>query len=357
MNVRVGNVVLLGSLVLAAIAVGCSNKSTTPTPTPTPTSSSTFSPDTLWVDDATSRTVRAYKGASTINGGAIANVFLNSNDNARPDVVYDPTTDRLWYPNQTVPNGTNNSIDIWTMATMDNNMLANIVITSGNTNNLEGAAVFDSLHNLLIVAHNTGNTVDVYSGATTMTAASVPAGFVTLTMTDGGVVGTPRPQEMLYDPVRDILFVTDNGTVCAKFTGFGAAAAALSGGTTITLTAATEISGLGLGNGVGLGYNSSLDLLFVTEQSPAEIDVIKTASTFNGATTHSQTITNFSNPSGVAYDAVRDILFVYDPGNGIVVLPNGSTASGNENSWPNRRIIFDLGTSLSGFGMTVDTVH
>jgi hypothetical protein len=361
MNLRVGYAVLVAGMAIAAFAVGCSNNSTSSTPTPTPTASGTIAPDTMWLQDATTRTVRVYKGVSTASGALIAFAALPTNDTANPDVVYDPATDSLWYPNQTVPNPSNNpgSIDIWTLASTRNNMLANIVISSvANTSNLEGAAVFTGpgvAPNLLLVAHNTNNTIDVYSGATSMSMASVPAGHITLNMTDGTVLGTPRPQEMLYDPVHDILFVADNGSVCAKFTSFSTAANAAAGGGSPAISSATQISGLGLGNGAGLAYNSVQDILFITEVNPPEINIIKTASTFNGATTHVQTLTGFSQPKGLGYDGVRDILFVYD--SDVFVFPNATTASGNQLVWPNRRVVFDAGTSLSGFGIYIDTTH
>ncbi len=355
MNVRVGYAVLVAAALAVALAAGCSNSTTSSSATPTPAASGSIAPDTLWVQDATSKTVRSYKGASTANTGLVATVILPTSDVANPDVVYDPLTDTLWYPNQSVPNTTNNSIDIWTLATTRNNMLPTFTVTNADTNSLEGAAVYDAVHHLLIVAHNNGNTVDVYANAPSMTNASLPAGFVTLNMTDSTAPGTPRPQEMLYDGVRDILFVADNGTIVAKFPGFGTAAAALSGGTTIAQGQASAISGLGLGNGTGLAYNSASDILFVTEVSPPQISVIKTASSFNGSTTHSQTLTNFVQPKGLAYDVPRDILFVYD--SDIFVFPNATTASGNQNVWPNRRIIFDASTPLSGFGITVDTTR
>ena len=357
MNARVGLALLVAGLFACALVAGCSNSSTnTITVTPTPVISGSFAPDTLWVQDATSRTVRAYRGASLANGGQIASVIVTTSDNARPDIVYDPISDTLWYPNQTVPNLTNNTIDIWTAAsTLSTSGVGPTIVVgpNSNTNNLEGAAVRDGLHNLLIVAHNTNNTVDVYSMATAMTSSAVPAGHATLTMTDGGLVGTPRPQEMLYDAIHDILFVSDNGTVCAKFSGFGAAASALSGGTTITLAASSEITGLALGNSTGLAYSATADQLFITEVSPPQITVVKSASTWNTGANHLQNLTGFVQPSGLAYDGIRDILFAYDSGV-VFVFPNGSTASGAQLAWPGRRIIFDFSTSLSGFGLTID---
>ena len=360
MNARIGLGLLAVGLAACGIAAGCTNSSTSSTPTPIPSSSASFSPDTLWVQDATSRTVRSYRGASTANGGQFPAATLSTNDNARPDVDYDPATNTLWYPNQTVPNSTNNSIDIWTAASTHATAAPATFVVAGNppaTDNLEGAAVFDSAHNLLIVAHNTDNTVDVYSMATSMNASTIPAGHVTLTMTDPVLVGTPRPQEMLYDPIRDILFVADQGTVCAKFPGFGAAAAALSGGTTIAMAASTTITALSIGSSTGLAYNSALDLLWITEfTSPPQVTQVKTASTWNTSVSHLVSLTGFTQPSGLAYDTPRDILFVYDSGV-VFVFPNGSTASGGQASWPNRRVIFDLTTTLSGFGLSVDTTH
>jgi len=57
----------------------------------------------------------------------------------------------------------------------------------------------------------------------------------------------------------------------------------------------------------------------------------------------------------LGYDAVRDILFVYD--SDVFVYPNATTASGNQLAWPNRRVIFDASTGLSGFGIYIDTTH
>jgi hypothetical protein len=349
--------------VVTAVAAGCTSNNTPSTPTPTPSSSATISPDTLWVQDATTRTVRSYKGASTANGGAIPNVVLPTSDTANPDIDYDPVSDTLWYPNQTVPNAGNSpgSIDIWTMATTKNNMLPSVVISSlANTSNLEGAAVFTGpaglAPNLLLVAHNTSNVIDVYSNAIGMTSASVPAGHITLTMTDGTIGGTPRPQELFYDPVRDILFVADNGSVCAKFGTFSTAANAAAGGGSPVISSTSQITGLGLGNGAGIAYNTVKDILFIVEVSPPQIDIEKNASSSNGGTTHSQTLTNFVQPKGLAYESVHgDNLFVYDAD--IFVFPNATTASGNQLAWPGRKVIFDLTTALSGFGIFVDPIH
>jgi hypothetical protein len=82
---------------------------------------------------------------------------------------------------------------------------------------------------------------------------------------------------------------------------------------------------------------------------------MKNASTFNGSTTHSQTLTGFVQPKGLAYDTPRDILYVYD--GGVFVFPNATTASGAQSVGPNRRVIFDVATPLSGFGITVDTTR
>jgi hypothetical protein len=357
MNLRVGYAVLVAGMALAALAVGCTNSSTSSTPTPTPTASGTIAPDTLWLQDSTSKTVRTYVGASALNGSVIATAALPTSDTGNGDVAYDPATNTMWYPNQTVPAPPPNTIDIWTMASTRNNVLPTFVIgPNGNTQNLEGAAAFDPIHNLLYIAFNTSNTIDVYTNATAMTNLSTPAGHITLNMVDGGVLGTPRPQELLYDPVHDIMFVNDNGTVCAKFSSFFATKASLAiGGATIPATSTSQISGLALGNGAGLAYNSALDILFVTEVTPPEVNIIKSASSFNGATTHVQTLTGFSQPKGLAYDSIRDILFVYD--SAVFVFPNGTTASGSQLSWPNRRVIFDASTGLSGFGIYVDTTH
>jgi sugar lactone lactonase YvrE len=350
MSPRLGFAMLSAGMLAVLVIAGCSkNAATTPVPTPTPTSSATVAPDTLYVQDATSRTVRAYTGASAINGGALASNIYPTADIANPDVIYGIAANVLWYPDQT-----NNRISVWTTALTKTNMNPDFTVPLTNQ---EGAATFDATHNLLIVAQNTSNTVQIYASASTLGQGgnTTPAGTATLTMTDGCAPGTPRPQEMYYDPVHDRLFVSDNGCVVGVFDAFGAGAnAAAIAHTNYAATANRQISGLFSPD--GLAYNPTTDVLWVAERSHLQVDVLMTASTLNGSASHAQTITNFTGPLGLAYDAVRDLLFVYDA-QAVVVLPNATTASGAFNAIPNRRVIFDAQVSLSGFGLFLDTTH
>jgi len=92
--------------------------------------------------------------------------------------------------------------------------------------------------------------------------------------------------------------------------------------------------------------------------SDLDLVVVGNASTASGPTGHTQTITGFSSNDGLAYDQVRDILFVYDAGtNAVFVLPNATAVSGPHGQVPNKRFILDSTVSLSGFGISVDTTH
>jgi len=349
MNPRLGVCIVLACAIAAAVAAGCnksSNVSPTPSPTPTPTG-----PDTLYVQDGGSKTIRVYKHASGLNGVAVATATLPTSDVSNPDVVYNPAFDVLWYPsaypNPSLGPPASTPIRVWDAASTKNGANPDQLVPYTNG---AGTATYDSVRDFLYVANINGPTIQVYSSAHLMTSASVPAANVTLTITDGGCGCTPRPQEMLYDPVNDRLFVSDLGTVVAVFDGFGAAA--LGGGTRV---ANREI--LGLNSPDGLAYSPGNDVLYVGEISRKQIDVIHNASTANGPNGHGQVINAFqTGPTGMAYDGPRDLLYVYDPLQ-IWVIPAPAAASGNVNSIVNRHQFFDSATTLVGFGLSVDTTH
>ena len=349
MNPRLAFAVLSACAILALVSqAGCSRGYVAPTPSPTPVQSISPAPDTLYVQDATSRTIRTYKNASAVNGAAVSLVTLPTSDQGNGDVVHcSCLQDVLWYPSVT-----NNTVEIWTTVTNDNGLNPNHTVSLAN---IEGAAVFDTNHNYLYVPQNNTNVLSVYGSALTLGQGgnTTPISQVTLVFAEPSPNPglTPHPQELLYDAVHDRLYMADDASVVAEFDAFGAGA-----GVSHTATQNREITGLFQADGMGL--NPTQDVLFIGEVARHQIDVIKNASTFNGGTTHVQTITGFSSagPTGLAYDVPRDILFVYD-GPLIEVIPNATAASGALSGIPNRRIIFDSAISLSGFGIYVDTTH
>jgi hypothetical protein len=349
MNPKQGLGIALACTVIVMFAPGCKN-STTPIPIISPTPSGT-GPDTLYVQDSSSKTVRVYKHASSLNGIAVVSATLPTSDASNPDVIYNATVDVLWYPSAyplpTSGPPASTPIRVWDSASAKNGQNPDQLVGYANG---EGTAAYDAVHDLLYVANINGPAIQVYSSAHSMTSASVPAATVTLVMTDGGCGCTPRPQELLYDAVHDRLYVSDLGTIVAVFDAFGASA--LGGG---SRTANRQI--LGLNSPDGLAYSPGNDVLYVGEISRKQIDVIHNASTANGPNGHAQVINSFqTGPTGMAYDAPRDLLFVYDPLQ-IWVIPAPAAASGNVNAIVNRRQFFDSSTTLVGFGLAVDTTR
>ena len=219
---------------------------------------------------------------------------------------------------------------------------------------------------MLYVPINSSAAVEIYASASTLGTGgnTAPAASATLTINDPGIQypGPPRPQELYYDKTRDILFVSDFGTVVAVFDNFGAQAlAAAMSHTNINLTANNEITGLVQTD--GMAYNTSQDILFLVADQHGQLSVIQSASTTNGPAGHIQLVTGYSNPKGLAYDDIRNILFVYDPGNPngqgqILSYPNATTLAGNQHSWAGRKGFVDsFVPSLSGFGIAVDETH
>lgn len=361
MNPRIGITAVLASCAIALALAGCSkNSSTTPQPSPTPVPSA--GPDTVFVDTVSSGSgsVRVYKGGSTDNGIVNPVATLSTSEGSQPDVVYSPLYDVLWvpaaYPQQSFTGPLPTPIRVWTSASTrtssDSPML--VPYTDG-----AGAAVYDSVHDLLYVANIDGPTIDIYASAHLMTPSSTPAARITLTITDGSILN-PRPIEMALDDraAGGRLFVSDEGAVVAVFNGFAAIAAnAAASRTNTTVPANQEISGLFQPD--GMAYSAGNDILYVGEHNFRQIDVVHSASTFNGPVGHGQVINNFASgaPTGLAYDGTRDLLFAYEPGVGIDVIPNPGVASGNVNAIANKRTFFDSLVALSGFGIAVDTTH
>lgn len=356
MTPKLGIAFVLTLCIFAAATGGCGKSSGT-TPTPSPSPSGSPAPDTVYLQDVTSKTVRVYPGGSTLNGSAFPSRTLPTNDGSQPDVVFNAAVNVLWYPsaypNSSFTGNANTPIEIWDAASTKNNTNADQMVPFMNG---AGTAAYDPTDDLLFVADVTDATLQIYLTAHLMTNASTPAGSITINITDGTVVGTPRAQELFYDDANHRLYASDDGAVVAVFDNFGptALSVAMSGGH-INLPSSRQI--IGLNSPDGLAYNVASDVLYIGEISRKQVNVVHHASTLNGPAGHGQTITGFSTgPAGMAYDSVRDLLFVYDPFT-VDVVPNPEAASGNIANIPNRRQFFDASVSLSGFGIAVDTTH
>lgn len=356
MNSRLG-IACLSACALTALVVagaGCSKKSGVTVPIPSPSPSGSPAPDTIYVQTSSAKVIHQYKGASADNGGTIAAESLPTGDNSNGDVVYDPVSDTLWYPEANSSNL--NYVEMWNNASKVGSTTNPILI---NFPFGEGTAAFDGVHHLLFVASQQGPTVSVYANPETMTAGATPAATITMQIADAN---GSRPQEMIYDPGTDRLFASDTGTMVAVFDGWGTAALnAVTGHTNPTIPANRYLQGLFSPD--GLAYVPASDILFVGEQRiPGDIVVVKSASTLNGSVSHAQMVTGFSKPGALAFDDnpahnPTGLLFVYDT-QPIYVIPNGITASGNFSQISGIHVIFDGSSQQNvGFGMALDKTH
>jgi hypothetical protein len=309
-------------------------------------------PDTIYVQTSNAKVIRQYLGASQDNGAITPSETLPTGDLTNGDVVYDPISDTLWYPEANQSN--TNHIEVWAHASQANGNSPTLVTFPFG----EGAGAFDQTHHLLFVASTTGPFVSVYSNAEAMTSTSTPGAVITLQINDGP---SARPQEMLYDAGTDRLFVADGDTVVAVFDAFGAAAeAAIAGMTNPTIPANRHLRGLFSPN--GLAYAPPpIDILFVGEDaSKNDMVDVHNASSFDGTVDRTQAITGFSSPGGMAFDSIRDELFVYDR-SPVYVIDNAVTASGTLfglfSSGQVQMIVDSSPQQNIGFGIALDTTH
>src|SRR5437879_3135620 len=128
MNSRLG-IACLSACAITALVVagaGCSkgyNSGVTP-PRPSPSPSGSPAPDTIYVQTDNAKVIRQYLGASTANGLQLAHEVLPTGDITNSDVVYDPISDTLWYPEANQTN--NNVIEMWNQASAQNNKNPNV---------------------------------------------------------------------------------------------------------------------------------------------------------------------------------------------------------------------------------------
>lgn len=353
MNFRLGIACLfacaLTSLIVAS--AGCSkNYSSVTPPVPSPSPSGVVAPDILYVQTSNAKIIRQYKGVSKANGLVFASETLPTGDISNGDVVYDPVSDTLWYAEANQSN--TNFIELWNGASNDNGKNPTLI----NFPFGEGTASFDPIHHLLFVATTRGPQVSIFANPETMTAGATPAAVITMQISDGP---SPRPQEMLYDPGSDKLYVSDQVTAVSRFDGFGAAAlAAVTGHTNPTIAPNSYMQGLFSPDGLAYASGAN-DVLFVGEQaSKGDVVAIHGASTWvTGPVGHSQSVTGFSRPGALAFDNNLGLLYVYDT-TPIYVITNGITASGQIGTMVNNgtaRTMVD-GTAFGnvGFGMALD---
>src|SRR5215469_8150771 len=328
MNPRLGIACLAAFAVTAFVVagVGCSKYGgTTTVPTPSPSPSGTVGPDTIYVQNSNQiLAVRKYQNAAKANGFVLPAARLDTGNLSNPDVVYDPVSDTLWFPEAGAPD---TKILMWTGASTKNDVNADVIIPFPNG---EGTAAFDGTHHLLYVGVDTGPQVSVFANPETMGDTATPAATITLTINDS--TGTPRPQEMLYDAGTDRLFVSDNGVSVGVFDNFGAQALnAVTSMTNLNLTANRTLTGLFSPDGLAYAPPPN-DQLYVGEQrSPGDVVVIKNASQASGDISHSQMVSGLSKPGGMQYENIRDLLFVYDT-SPVYVFKNALTIHGTLNS-------------------------
>src|SRR5215472_3191325 len=143
MNSRLGIACLMACSTIALAVAACSHYSNNVvTPTPSPSPSGSPAPDTLYVQESTTKAIRVYKGASAINGLALSQLQYPTQDASWGDVVYNPVSDTLWYATAFLGggNGPNQSIETWDAASTKNGMNPDFKVPFQNS---EGTLAFD----------------------------------------------------------------------------------------------------------------------------------------------------------------------------------------------------------------------
>jgi DNA-binding beta-propeller fold protein YncE len=199
-------------------------------------------------------------------------------------------------------------------------MTANRVVAGGSTtlNGPRGMAV-DMTRNLIYVANYGNDTILAFNNARSVTGGSAPSRSISQAAT------LIHPSALFIDAVNDRLYVANTGGNSVLIydnasTLDGSAVSpnrALSGGST-TLSAPT-----------GLYVDTTRDLVYVANGSN-EILVFNNAHAANGGPAPVRTIAGLSSPGGIYVDVMADRLYVANTGtNAVLVFNTASTASGS----------------------------
>jgi DNA-binding beta-propeller fold protein YncE len=196
---------------------------------------------------------------------------------------------------------------------------ANRVVAGGSTtlNDPRGIAV-DMARNLIYVANYGNDTILAFNSASMVTGGGAPSRSISKVAT------LTRPSALFIDVVNDRLYVANTGGNSVLIydnanTLDGSTVSpirALSGGLT-TLSAPT-----------GLYVDITRDLLYVANGTN-EILVFNNAHAATGNVAPVRTIAGLSSPGGIYVDAMADRLYVANTGaNSVLVFDNASTNSG-----------------------------
>jgi len=197
---------------------------------------------------------------------------------------------------------------------------ANRIVAGGLTalNDPRGIAV-DMTRNFIYVANYGTNTILVFNNARTATGGSAPSQSISKASTLNG------PSGLFIDVVNDRLYVanTVGGSVLIYDN-----ASTLNGG---AVPPNRVLSGVltALSAPTGLHVDTSRDLLYVANGTN-EVLVFNNAHTVTGNVAPGRTISGLSSPGGIYVDVVADRLYVANTGaNSVLVFNTASTASGS----------------------------
>ncbi|MCL5878764.1 MAG: Ig-like domain-containing protein, partial [Deltaproteobacteria bacterium] len=161
------------------------------------------------------------------------------------------------------------------------------------------------------------------------------------------------PEGMWFDKTSDRLYIPNwNANNITVFNS----ASTINGNTVPSRTISGASTALSIPTGIWL--DTASDRLYVANFGGAAILVFNNASTLNGNTAPSRTVsgasTTFANPHSLWLDTVSDTLYVDDIGsNAILIFSNASTMNGN--TAPSRTVSGASTTLLSPSSLWVDT--
>ena len=190
----------------------------------------------------------------------------------------------------------------------------------------------DSANDRLYVTNQGGASVLVFDSASTLTGNAPPTRVIT-----GANTRLTIPVDVAVDSVKDLLYVV-NGSDVLVFSP--ASTVSNDAAFTRDITLSFQPSAMFL--------DAANDRLFLADAVGNAINVFDSASTLNGVATATRSIkgasTKMNQPSGVAVEAVGNLVALNQGSNSITVYPNAGAGTGDI---PAAVEIFGANTTLS----------
>ncbi len=301
------------------------------------TAGGSSAPSRLYVTDIHVPSISAFNNAGSVNGNAFPDMVISGGPLATP---WRPQLDKA--ADRLYVSSEADEVFVFNNASTSNGTAApaRTIVGALTTFNNPTGMWLDTANDRLYIANFIGSSVLVFNNASTINGNVAPDRTIS-----GANTTFQNPIDVWVDTARDILYVYDKSALSVlAFDN----ASTVNGNTTPSRTISGSNTGFSFPGAIW--YDSSSDRLYLSDQIVPAIYVFNNASTINGNIAPDRTIagsnTTIKYALGLWLDAANDRLYVSDTGaHQVLVFNSASTINGDVAP---SRIIAGANTAFDG---------